>query len=701
MSDFSDSTSISAELENYNWYFWRINARNNSGDTSHWSDPYLFKTKLSEPVLVSPSNNSSTVTNRYAFSWEGVKGGQNYNFQLADNPEFSSLLVEITISDSIYFVDSLALNTMYYWRVRGINNAGDISNWPSPYIFTTTNVISSTSLIAKELNFSDEPSDTVGIVTFNNVGEDEITYNFIEALPDSIFSTDKNSLTLSPNSFGSLTVLADTSEIDTGYYYGTLNLISQLSVGRNDTTKIPIVLNSLKAIGSISVDTLIYDTTLAKSSNTKEITIRNKGGNFQLDLIDFKFSGPNSESFKITEAPEFIPPNDSAKILIEFDPEMQDSNSAELAIETNTYPKEIFNINLSGIGKGASFSESTIASLQSISDSTFESLTSNDKEIIFINNGTVQLKFDVRFTENYFRVSNTSNTNIRVEPGDSVIISLQYLTPNFDTLNIDTMKIYHNAFGENPMDIVINGTYDSLQSSNEIISKLYINGSLFTGENYLVEERTSITASVNSESLLEQPNLNFKLNYFQGGPGEKLSATKNGPDKYIIPFQHLTNRGLIFKGELFTKGMSATEIDSITIFEFVDVEVVFDNYSTGKINVPRSSPATSADLADSKWAFFGFPFEEIIADSLFAAFGGISNMEDGEWIVYEYDESNPGSFTQFSGFSFNPNQGYFIAQALRNDFDISYNYQHQLKSRKLTDTEILLDGTGWKTISSP
>ena len=76
-------------------------------------------------------------------------------------------------------------------------------------------------------------------------------------------------------------------------------------------------------------------------------------------------------------------------------------------------------------------------------------------------------------------------------------------------------------------------------------------------------------------------------------------------------------------------------------------------------------------------------------------------MEDGEWIVYNYENDSNG-FLQFNNYSFTKGVGYFVAQSLKSDFSISYTYKNQNKSKKLTEDKIVLKNMGeWNVVSTP
>ncbi len=692
--------SIAATFENWTTYFWRVEGKNNLGDVSNWSQINQFKTKLVKPTLVSPKDSSYFITSPYSFIWENVLGADEYRFQLSEFQNYSSQLLDTTTIGSSLIVDSLLPNSTYYWRVTAFNNDTDTSDWSNSFSINTTAIVVETDSIITELNYSENPTDTIGVFQIHNYGNSETNISSILALPDSIYYTESTSVIISPNSTKSIVVFGDTSKINTGFYFGTLEIVPDENLSPEDTVKIPISTYALKSVGIIRIDSLNYDTLSVNLKISESFVLSNANGNYPLQINNYQMVGNDTTAFNVTSMPQIIPPNDSSTITVEYSPINLDSNKTELILETNSYPNKTFSILLTGVGKGGRFAETTINSLVQISDTTFETLTSNNKEVVFRNDGNSQITFNTNFVENYFKQIERNSTT-KLNAGDSTTITFQYITPNFDTLNIDTLKIYHNGFGENPISIPLSGTFDSLKTSKEIIDKLYINNKLFTNEDYLFEENKSISFSFSENILGDKDNLVFKINYFTGGPGLKQSAIKGGTDKFVIPFQNVTNSGLLFKGELFTKRPISSEVDSVTIFNFKNAQVVFDNYTTPNISVPKSTAGSTAEDAISKWVMFGFPFADAISDSVFALFGGINNMEDGEWIIYNYENDLTG-FKTFNEYSFNPSAGYFIAQSMQKDFTISYKYKTQILSKKLTDTKIILQNPGeWNTISNP
>ena len=97
----------------------------------------LTPTAPGTPVLISPTDGSQFAPGNTEFRWTRATGTQNYQLQIADNPDFSAPLVnDSTISDTIRIVKNLADNTGYYWRVCARNVSG-ISDWTTTWNFQT------------------------------------------------------------------------------------------------------------------------------------------------------------------------------------------------------------------------------------------------------------------------------------------------------------------------------------------------------------------------------------------------------------------------------------------------------------------------------------------------------------------------------------------------------------------------------------
>ncbi len=122
-----DSTVISSNslqltcLKNTQKYFWRVKAVNDYG-MSEWSGTYSFVTKLTEPDLFYPYDNSIDVSPGTKLIWERIDEAENYSIEISFDSTFSEIYYsEDGIKDTTIQVSGLATFTKYYWRVRSEN----------------------------------------------------------------------------------------------------------------------------------------------------------------------------------------------------------------------------------------------------------------------------------------------------------------------------------------------------------------------------------------------------------------------------------------------------------------------------------------------------------------------------------------------------------------------------------------------------
>lgn len=113
-------------------YYWKVKAINQVG-SSLFSGVWNFKTKgfPSVPVQLTPQNNATNISIPVMFRW-------NKSYELSTKPEpIEKYLLEITSDtsvtsnylirtpqDTLWTEDSLAVNTIYYWRISAKSNLG-------------------------------------------------------------------------------------------------------------------------------------------------------------------------------------------------------------------------------------------------------------------------------------------------------------------------------------------------------------------------------------------------------------------------------------------------------------------------------------------------------------------------------------------------------------------------------------------------
>lgn len=157
-------------------YYWKVLATNVYGSSAYsgsWS--FSIGAPPAAPVLVSPSNGSTTADYRPVFDWNDVSGATSYNILVDNNSDFSSPLIDQNPASSTYStLSDLAIGT-YYWKVLAENAYGPgsySSVWsfttPSPDI--TVSVVSISETAAPDASVQD--SFNIG-----NTGTADLNYN--------------------------------------------------------------------------------------------------------------------------------------------------------------------------------------------------------------------------------------------------------------------------------------------------------------------------------------------------------------------------------------------------------------------------------------------------------------------------------------------------------------------------------------------
>ena len=134
--EIEDTFYIAQPYEPDSKYYWKVRAVNSYG-SSLWSELRSFETvPLPDvPVLVYPADEETEVLIKDSLIWEQADFAESYRLMLAYDAAFLELVFDSTVTDTI-FKYSLAENTVYYWKIRGMNSAGE-SSWSAIRKFTT------------------------------------------------------------------------------------------------------------------------------------------------------------------------------------------------------------------------------------------------------------------------------------------------------------------------------------------------------------------------------------------------------------------------------------------------------------------------------------------------------------------------------------------------------------------------------------
>ncbi len=148
--------------------------------------------------LISPDDGSTLNHTHVLFEWEQIPEATSYEIQIAEDSEFSNLILQIQDNSLAHIQKSLInWNNTYYWRMRPIYNSS-VGSWTSPYSFTTGESLSSSTV-----NILNDTQIQSGITAFGAF------FNYFSAAIDQTGneiwnSGDKNFVYYSSSEFGNI-----------------------------------------------------------------------------------------------------------------------------------------------------------------------------------------------------------------------------------------------------------------------------------------------------------------------------------------------------------------------------------------------------------------------------------------------------------------------------------------------------------------
>ena len=101
----------------------------------------IFVTSLLFSGMMKPSDGQFISYVHVLFEWEQEPGANSYNLQVAQNLQFSNLIVDLETSDLVHIYEDQDINwnESYYWRVRPKFNDNSYGDWIDTFTFRVRN----------------------------------------------------------------------------------------------------------------------------------------------------------------------------------------------------------------------------------------------------------------------------------------------------------------------------------------------------------------------------------------------------------------------------------------------------------------------------------------------------------------------------------------------------------------------------------
>ena len=208
------STSASTLVGNYD-----ISIVGTSGTTSIVKTDTIalaiYDATLTTPVLTTPANNTLAYLKPYSLTWSEDVNATSYEVQIATDASFTSIIEQATANANSFQPQLLAINTLYYWRVKSINSCGE-SSYSIGSNFTTANEVCAT-YNATDVPKSIPDNDPIGVNSVISITDSKLVTDINVTV--SISHTYDEDLTLALISPNAITILLSVTNGGSGSNY--------------------------------------------------------------------------------------------------------------------------------------------------------------------------------------------------------------------------------------------------------------------------------------------------------------------------------------------------------------------------------------------------------------------------------------------------------------------------------------------------
>ena len=126
---------ISPPLKPGNTVYWRVRGIDTNANPGKWSTIYSFTIEEPSVVNLRPSGGEIVTTTSPTLSWSETPNSSGYELQYAPKGEDLESSEIFQTEKNLYTVPLVQQNTLYYWRVRALDDQGDPLSWSTAESF--------------------------------------------------------------------------------------------------------------------------------------------------------------------------------------------------------------------------------------------------------------------------------------------------------------------------------------------------------------------------------------------------------------------------------------------------------------------------------------------------------------------------------------------------------------------------------------
>lgn len=281
------------------------------------------------PDLLSPAPDAVDVSPQPELSWSAIEGVNNYQLQVATDPQFDDIVVAAWINQTNYMPSSmLEVGTDYFWRVRGLHACGD-GGWSETRQFRTrfdpvAGIEPDNLSAAVPMDGQETLTLSIGNVGFGTLEWSISTGSCAEGGPVDWLSVNPTSGTVDAEQTDPVDVNIDTQGLAAGLYSGALCVTTNQP--EVDPVSVPVALEVLElppGDSAITPTSLGYGDVGTGTSVTLPVNIMNVAEEGSADVVISQIgiiSGGAVYSIKDTDCPASLAPQAQCTVEVQFSP---------------------------------------------------------------------------------------------------------------------------------------------------------------------------------------------------------------------------------------------------------------------------------------------------------------------------------------------------------------------------------------------
>ena len=98
----------------------------------------LFNPLFDPLVLITPIDGESVASGGFSFKWNPITGASEYQIQVSTDSNFTSTVIDETVTTTHYTPTTTLSTGTYYWRVRAEDSYDNESAWSEVWSFTVS-----------------------------------------------------------------------------------------------------------------------------------------------------------------------------------------------------------------------------------------------------------------------------------------------------------------------------------------------------------------------------------------------------------------------------------------------------------------------------------------------------------------------------------------------------------------------------------